>query len=161
MQEWWLPIGVVSAALAVSVFFWLRRRPARRPTPPLAEARKSFRQRREWLEARFETLASQSGKPRDLRWVECRFDDQVAFARDRRSGELRALVALTIAFEAIEGGALEHEEAVRNLRAATAVFHYRDGEWSADGRAFFNLNPNQTIEHYHNELELIFEPAQN
>lgn len=119
----------------------------------LQHARKLFHLRREWLEASFLTMAAQSGKPRGLQWVDCEFDDAVSFARDRHTGRLRALVAVTISFEAIEGGGMEDNPNVANRRAATAVF-YLDGEaWSTNGRAIFNLNPEQAIEHYGQELE--------
>ncbi|HZZ73430.1 MAG TPA: hypothetical protein VFE24_14345, partial [Pirellulales bacterium] len=79
----------------------------------------------------------------------------VVYARQRDSGELSALVAATISFEAIEGGGMEHVEAVGNLRAATAVFLFRRGRWSTDGRALFNLNPTEAVKYYQANLELV------
>jgi hypothetical protein len=119
----------------------------------LVHARDVFHRRREWLEAEFLTQASRSGKPRGLEWVNCDFDDAVTFARDRQTGDLRALVGVTISFAATEGGGMEHVEAVGNLRAATAVFRFAEKRWSTDGRAVFNLTPNQTIERFCHELE--------
>ena len=125
------------------------------------EARKEFHQRREWLEAKFFELASGSGKPRGLRWTDCEFDNDVAYARDRRTSELSALVAVTIAFEAIPGGPMEDVEAVGNLRAATAVFQYKQGRWATAGRAMFNLNPAEAIAYYHDDFEMLSQgPAQ-
>jgi hypothetical protein len=157
--NFWFDVAVVGALLfaLVAAVAWrfahwqlLRRRPAE---VNLQQARKQFHLRREWLEANFLTIASQSGKPRGLAWVDCDFDDAVSFARDRHTGRLRALVAVTIQFEAVEGGGMEDNPNVGNLRAATAVF-YLDGEaWSTTGRAIFNLNPEQAIEHYGQELE--------
>lgn len=157
MSAVWIPVLLAVAAVAVGgLVYFMKRRP-RRPeveaSPDLAAARESFHRRREWLEAKFLTLASQSGKPRGLEWLSCEFDDQVAFARDRTSGDLRALVAVTIRFEAIAGGGMEHVEAVSNLRAATAVFTNQAGEWTTSGRAIFNLNPVEAIRFYHNELQ--------
>ena len=114
-------------------------------------ARKTFHQRREWLEARFITLASQTGKPRGLRWAECDFDDAVEFGRDRGTGDVRAFTAIHIKFEAIEGGGMEDVEAVGNHKAATAVFRFDGREWSTDGRAVLNLNPSETIARFHHE----------
>lgn len=119
----------------------------------LIDARKSFPFRREWLEAEFLTRASRTGKPRGLAWADCDFHDAVSFARDRASGNLRALVAITVRFEAMVGGEMEHVEAVSNLRSATAVFLYERGAWRTDGRAVFNLNPEETIQHFAHELE--------
>ncbi len=121
----------------------------------LADARKIFFLRREWLEAEFLKLAGLRGIPRGLRWTEVNFDDAVRFARDRNTRQLRALVAVTIHFEAIEGGDMEDVEAVGNLRAATAIFHYDSRKWTSNGRALFNLNPTEAIEHYRHELEMV------
>jgi hypothetical protein len=121
----------------------------------LARARQEFRRQRERLEARFLKLASASGKPRGLRWTDCEFDNDVAYARDRRTGQVSAFVAVTIAFEAIVGGPMEDVEAVGNLRAATAVFYYQNGSWQTDGRAVFNLNPTEAIAYYRDSFELL------
>ena len=90
--------------------------------------------------------------PRGLEWVDGEFDDEVSFARDRNTGELRALVGVTISFEAVHGGEMEHAESVDNLRAATAVFRMEGDQWVTDGRAIFNLNPHETILHFGHEL---------
>jgi hypothetical protein len=121
----------------------------------LEHARASFHRRREWLEARFLTLAAQSGKPRGLRWLDCEFENDVAFARDRKTHHFRALVGVSIQFEAVAGGEMEHVEAVAQRKAATVVFRLDGPEWEVDGRALFNLNPAQTIEQYHHELEVV------
>ena len=153
-EYYWLLIGggVVLACLAVAIAAASIRRPRK---ANLEKARKLFHLRREWLEARFFTLASQSGKPRGLEWVDCDFEDAVSFARDRHTGRLRALVGVTIAFRAIEGGGMEDNPNVGNLRAASAVFHLDGEEWSTGGRTLFNLNPAQAIEHYRQELEMV------
>ena len=119
----------------------------------MEHARKQFHLRREWLEAHFLTLAGQSGSPRGLQWVDCDFEDEVSFARDRNTGRLRALVGVTISFEAIVGGGMEDNPNVSNLRAATAIFHLDGEAWSTTGRALFNLNPEQAIERFGQELE--------
>ena len=150
-----LVIGIVALGVMLSALFafvwWIRRR----QLSSLQRARESFHLRREWLEADFVTRAGTSGKPRGLRWVDCDFEDSVAFAKDRRTGRYRALVGVTISFEAIEGGGMEDVEAVGNLRAATVVFRLDGPAWRADGRAIFNLNPAEAIAHFHQELETV------
>ncbi len=121
----------------------------------LRRAREVFFLRREWLEAEFVKLAGLRGLPRGLAWANCEFDNDVQFAKERASGQLRALVAVTIRFEAIEGGGMEDVEAVGNLRAATATFVYDGKKWTTNGRALFNLNPLEAIRHYRNELETV------
>ena len=39
------------------------------------------------------------------------------------------------------------------LRYATAVFAHRDGAWTTDGRAVFNLEPAQAIQRFGDSLE--------
>jgi hypothetical protein len=116
-------------------------------------ARELFHRRREWLEAEFLSRAGRSGRPRGLEWVDCDFDDHVAFARRRQDGQLHALVAVTIRFEAVIGGDMEHVEAVGNLRSATAVFRFDRDHWETEGRTVFNLSPEETIQHFAHELE--------
>lgn len=142
-------------AITVALYLLIRIRRSYSSHQQFLQARELFHRRREWLEAKFVTLASTSGKPRGLTWVNCDFDNAVCFARDRKTCQLRALVAVTISFEAVEGGGMEEVEAVGNLRAATAVFHYQANEWATDGRTLFNLNPEEAIEHFQHELETV------
>lgn len=156
MDHWQLisaAFGTVLLAAVALTFAWLRRR--RPKTINLERARKLFHLRREWLEARFFTLAATSGKPRGLEWVDCDFENPVSFARDRHTGRLRALVGVTIRFRAIDGGGMEDNPNVTNLRAASAIFLLDGEDWSTDGRILFNLNPLQAIEHFRKELEVV------
>ena len=68
--------------------------------------------RREWLEAAFVSVASERSKSRDLVWADCEFDSPVSFVRDRDTGQLRALVGVTISLQTRESGGLESVEAV-------------------------------------------------
>jgi hypothetical protein len=149
----WMIGGAVLVGLGAACVWFVVRRAHR--APGIERARKLFHLRREWLEARFFTLAGKSGKPRGLEWVDCDFDDPVSYARDRHTGRLRALVGVTIRFRAIEGGGMEDNPNVGNLRAASAVFHLDGEEWSTDGRVLFNLNPTQAIEHFRQDLEVV------
>lgn len=153
-EAWqWITAGVVLLTVSgVASWLYLRKRP-RRST--VERARKLFHLRREWLEARFFAQAAQSGKPRGLEWVDVEFDDDVSFARDRHTGQLRALVAVTIKFRAIEGGGMEDNPNVQNLKAASAVFYFDDDEWTSNGRLAMNLNPAEAIMHWHQELEAV------
>jgi hypothetical protein len=148
----WIIVGTIAAGLVGAILWPLFDGRRRRQ---LETARKLFHQRREWLEAKFFQLASSSGKPRGLRWKDCDFSDDVTYARDRQAGTLTAFVAVTLSFEAIEGGGMEHVEAVGNLRAATAVFQYSAGQWSTQGRAIMNLEPAEAIQRFHRALELV------
>ncbi|MHB0956335.1 MAG: hypothetical protein ACYC6N_07755 [Pirellulaceae bacterium] len=151
----WTLIGVcVGAGLGgllwrLAVAYRGRRKRAR-----LCLAKNLFHRRREWLEADFLSLASASGKPRSLLWSDCDFANEVAFARDRSSGQLRALVGVTISFTPLESDESDDASSETTYREATSVFRFDGKHWTTDGRAVFNLNPEETIRRYHQELEL-------
>src|SRR5260221_536664 len=128
-------LAVVGVLIAL-VGLRLRRKPA---PPSVGEARAAFEAQRPTLERLFFDAASATGKPRGLRWKSCEFGAGVEIARDRRSGELLAMIPVTIAFEAIPGSDMEGLPAVGNLRSATAVFTWRGRRWVTAGRAVFNL----------------------
>ena len=150
-----LGIAVIVVAALVGGGWWYREWRRRQRELRVTNQRSGFMRRREWLEAKFLQTAGARGTPRGLEWVDCDFDDAVSFARDRRTGELTALVAVAIQFRAIEGGGMEHVEAVANQKAASAVFRFREGQWTTEGRAIFNLNPIEAIEYSRQELERV------
>ncbi len=160
MWDWMWELAALGVALTlfVGALLWRPIRQRKREAQ-LVRDRQNFHRQRERLEARFFQLAGQSGKPRGLEWSNCDFDDDVIYARDRRTGQLSAFVAVTISFEAISGGGMEEVEAVSNLRAATAVFRVDKGRWATDGRAIFNLNPSEAVRYYQDNLELVCEDA--
>jgi hypothetical protein len=155
MFGWWIAGGVALTAIVLSAVVLLFRQRSNAAGSDVRLARQSFQRRREWLEAHFVQLASQSGRPRGLTWIDCDFEDSYAFARDRQNGQLRALVGVAIRFEAVAGGPMEDNPNVGNVRAATAVFHYDGRQWQTAGRALFNLNPAEAIEHFQHELEAV------
>lgn len=123
------------------------------------KARAEFRRQRERLEVEFFRAAATSGKPRGLRWTGCQWEDGVELARDKQTGQLLALVGVTISFEAVEGGDMEGLPAVGNLRNATAVFVHHAGQWQTGGRTLFNLNPDEAIRHFGGRYERVGEPG--
>lgn len=155
MSPWWWVVAVSGVAAVVAAAVLWRKVRARLLRAEYQRYRSAFHLQRERLEAKFFELAGNSGKPRGLRWTDCAFDDDVTYARHRHTGELCAFVAVTIAFEAVEGGGMEEVEAVGNLRSATAVFRLDRGRWQTDGRAIFNLNPAEAIVYYQDNLVLV------
>ncbi|MGC3970153.1 MAG: hypothetical protein QM775_23340 [Pirellulales bacterium] len=124
MTQWWWAIpAVVATAAASYMLFKHFGGPSReeREAEEFERARRAFHRERERTEAKFLEMASTSGRPRGLRWKDCEFDDGVAYARDKQTAELRAFVAVTVSFEAIEGGGMEDVEAVGNLRGDRRV----------------------------------------
>ncbi len=150
---WLIPAVLVLGVLAV-VLFW---RPLKRfgQQVQLERARELFKLQRERLEARFLSAAAASGKPRGLRWKECQWDSQVEFVRARQTREIVALVGVTIQFEAVEGSDMEGLPAVENLRNASAVFFFQRGQWLTAGKAVFNMNPDEAIEHFKKQYERV------
>jgi hypothetical protein len=143
MLGWqWLLLALSLVTLVafawIGLFVWLRRH--------IRQARKQFFTQRGELATQFLEAAGATGKPRGLRWVACDWADEIEFARDRHTGQLAALVAVLIRFEAIEGGDMEGVAAVGNIRNASAVFFYKSGSWRTAGRAIFNLDPGEALD---------------
>src|SRR5688572_30655702 len=120
--RWLLPIVIVSG-LAVC-YLLARFMRVFGSQVHVERAREAFRLQRERLEMLFFQAAGSTGKPRGLVWVECQWESGALFARDRQSGQIAALVAVTIRFEAVIGSDMEDLPAVGNLRNASAVFFF-------------------------------------
>lgn len=144
--------GVVITLVALAAVLW---KPIRtwQQQQEAEQGIRVFRLQREQLEAKFFDLAGSRGIPRGLRWLECDWQNDVTFARDKGSGLLTAFVAVNIRFEAIEGEDMEDVEAVSTVRDAAAVFHYQNGRWGTGGRPLFNMNPADAIERLQGQFE--------
>jgi hypothetical protein len=154
----WLVLGLIVGALVLTALFWPRLRAFGKEV--LGErAQEMFKLQRERLEAEFLAAASASGKPRGLRWCECQWEQHAEFVRDRRSGQIAALVGVTIRFEAVEGSDMEGLPAVSNLRNASAVFFFHRGQWHTVGKVVFNLNPDEAVSHFRSQYERLARPA--
>lgn len=155
MFAYWLAgAAVVLVFVAVAAWRWLGLRTGR-PAVRFAEARRDFHRQRERLEAKFLHLGMSPGRREAPRWTDCEFDDGVAYARNRVTGELSAFVAVTIEMEESGGQGLASTDTVRSLRSATAVFRFDGSRWETEGRAIFNKSPTEAIRLYHRDLELL------
>lgn len=156
MDPWLWAAAAVAGVAALVLLGWLVRRLREFGGAVRVErAKEMFRLQRERLEAYFLKAAGDSGKPRGLIWKDCQFDDPVHFVRERRSGQIAALVGVTISFEAVPGGDMEGVAAVGNLRQASAVFFFQAGQWNTVGKAVFNMNPEEAIRHFDRQYERI------
>ena len=151
----WVILTVALVAVSGGILIWRPMRSFGREVK-IERARELFKLQRERLEAKFLQAAGATGKPRGLRWKDCQWESEVAFVRERKSGQIAALVAVNIQFEAIAGGDMEGLPAVGNLRNASAVFFYQRGHWLTVGKAVFNMNPNEAVAHFQNQYERIF-----
>ena len=149
--------GAILSAIGFASWLMWRKRRGEAMAEAWDQAIGLFRLRREWLEARYLSLASQSGKPRGLEWIDCQFRDEVTFARDRHDGRLRALIGVIIRFRPEPGSLFADSDEGNDdrVRLATCVFWYEQGEWLTDGRALFNLTPQEAVEFLRNELEVV------
>jgi hypothetical protein len=116
-------------------------------------ARESFRLQKERLEELVLMSAAATGKPRGLRWVSCRFTDEFMLVRDRTTRRLAALIPVTVKFDPVPGGEMEEAEAATEPRQATAVLHFRRGEWVSDGRTLFNVTPADALRLHAREFD--------
>jgi len=150
---WWILPAVFLVALLIVSWRWIPRWTTRRVVR-FADARRDFHRQRERLEAKFVQLGMCAGRRDAPRWVDCEFEDDVAYARNRVSGEISAFVGVSIEMEDLADHAPGPTDTVRNLRAATAVFRFDRDHWETEGRAVFNLTPTEAIRFYR-ELELV------
>jgi hypothetical protein len=145
--------GVAALALLAiaALVIWQRRH--------IRRACEQFFAQRKTLAELFLQVASATGSPRGLRWKACDWNEEIAFARERKTGRLSALVSVTIQFEAVEGGDMEGVEAVGQPRYATAVLSYDGNRWGTRGRTIFNLTPAEALERLKAEYAPV--PAQS
>ena len=150
---WWIPV----ACAVVAVLVCLMWRPCQAATREarLAQARKEFHRQREWLEAKFISLAPSRGESDSPRWSNCEFDDAVSYVRQRSTGELSAFVAVTVALEGIGPGGTSATAFMSSIQAGTAVFRFDNGRWATDGRLIHNLSPDEAIRYYQGDLEMV------
>jgi hypothetical protein len=142
---WTIPVAVLGIIFVLWHLYGLGREIR------AARARESFRLRQEHLETLVLEKASASGMPRGLRWLTCRFSCEPAYAKERRTGRIVAIVGVTVEFQAIEGGDMEGLPAVPLPRHGCAVLHFGDGDWTCAGRVIFNLSPRQVLEQFAKE----------
>jgi hypothetical protein len=150
---WWIPLALTVLAILA---FWLRyplRSAAREAR--LSHARKWFHQQRERLEAKFLRLAAERPGTGGVRWADCDFEDNVAYVRNRRSGELSALVGVTLVPEGGPQPLASAGDLIRSLCTGTAVFRLERDHWETDGRLILNLSPSEAIRAYRQDLEVV------
>ncbi|MEN6407369.1 MAG: hypothetical protein ABFC77_12980 [Thermoguttaceae bacterium] len=152
---WWTPL--IALLVAATTVVWRRRSRHQHPNAPVAgfvQAKRRFHVQRERLEAKFLQLAALHAHPNASRWTDGSFADDVAYVRDLATGQLSALVAVTLAAE-------EMDRSIANLseqgQAGTAVFRFDRDHWETDGRAILNLSPAEAVERFHKDFEMIGE----
>lgn len=157
MAEWWwilIPLGFGAAAGAI---LWLPRVRAALQYHRLVEIRRQFHRQRERLEMKFLFLASRGTLAPGAHWMDCEFEDEVAYVRNRKTGQLCALVGILL----IKRHPLDFLSTSSRCRVGTAIFRFARNRWDTDGRAVLNLSPSETIRFYQDALEVLDqEPVQ-
>ena len=148
-QVW--PFLVPVAGLGLALAAWWLYRLGREDQAE--RARESFRLQKERLEDNVLKAAASTGKPRGLRWVSCRFTDDFTLVRDRVTRRLAALIPVTVRFDPVPGGDMEDVPAATEARQATAVLHFRRGEWVSEGQTLFNVTPADAIRLHAREFD--------
>lgn len=108
---------------------------------------RQFDRQRQKLEIEHFKLASSTGLPRGLRWLDCDWLPSRVLLRDRITKQPNLLVSINLRFEAIEGSDMEDVAAVSNVRDACAVFQMQNNVWTTSGRTLFNMNPEEARDH--------------
>ena len=72
------------------------------------------------------------------------FTDDFTLVRDKATRRLAALIPVTVQFDPVPGGDMEGVPAAREPGQATAVLHFRRGQWVSDGQTLFNVTPNDS-----------------
>jgi len=155
-ELWWifLPVGLGAVA---GLMVWAPRLRRTVRLHRLREIRRRFHQQRERLEMKFLCLATQGTLAPDVPWMDCEFEDEVAYVRNRRSGQLCALVGILLRKR--DPWAEPPPSGV--CRVGTAIFRFARNRWDTDGRAVLNLSPSETIRFYQDALEVLDqEPVQ-
>jgi hypothetical protein len=155
-EFWWilLPLGLGAAA---GVVLWGPRLRRTMRLHRFREIRRRFHQQRERLEMKFLCLASQGSLAPDAPWMDCEFEDEVAYVRNRRTGQLCALVGILLR----KRNPWEGPPPSAGWRVGTAIFRFARNRWDTDGRAVLNLSPSETIRFYQDALEVLDqEPVQ-
>ena len=135
-MDWIIGGGVLPTCLVVG---WLiLRRPLRQLLEALhaEKARELFRPRREWLEARFISALGKTEPSVAQVWEEAQWQNEVHWARDRKSRSLLALVGVNF-----EPSPFDHEMP----RHSTAIFEFRKGQWRAEGKRLDETRPAEAL----------------
>jgi len=152
--HWWLA-AAIAILVAVGVALLLRPLRASWRQARFEGARRDFHRQRERLEAKFVQLGTAGDRAHAPRWIDGEFDDDVAYVRNRATGELSAFVAVMLEMDPSGEQGLALGEGGNRFRAGTAVFRFDGGHWETDGRAIFNLSPAEAIRFFHRDLELV------
>ena len=140
-MEWLIWAGLLPGCVLAAVL--IARRPARQVWEEMHvdRARVLFRQRREWLEARFVGALLRADAAEGHRWEDARWHDEIVWARDRQSRRLLALIGVHFEPDPLDDPPFPHH--------ATALFEFRKGRWHAEGKRLDEIRPDEAFLRLH------------
>ncbi len=150
MWIWWILGGLFVIFGGMVLAFWLMKRYLQ---AEYQNARQQFDQQRDALKQQYFQVAAASGKPRGLLWKEIHWTPLAEFVRNRKNGQIGAFVGVTIQFEAVAGSDMEDVPAVKDSKNASAFFVFEQGQWHVTNKTFFNMNPDEAIQHFEEQFE--------
>lgn len=153
-DEGWILFGAAALAAVAAMTMWRPLR-SRWLECQFSRARRDFHRQRERLEAKFVCLASAECQVEADAWDRCQFDDDVAYVRNRSTGQLSAFAAFSLGVDMYDVRPRGSYDLMGNLRAGTAVFQFDGRRWDTDGRAILNLSPFEAIRFYQDDLEMV------
>ena len=155
-SAWWILAVVAAGGIGAILSLWWPLR-ARRRQRGFSQARRDFHIQRERLEVKFIHLAATKPAPHVLHWDGCEFDDDVAYVRNRATGEVSAFVGITVSASDPTGPMIDIADLIDSLHVGTAIFRFDGVRWETDGKAILNLNPAEAIRQHQKDLEVIGE----
>lgn len=123
--------------------FWLHLR--------FEKARALFHRERERLEARLVKQITVPVVTGEMEWLDCEFDDQVTFLRDRQSGAFVALVAIILGPQTPWVVVSDEESRGHGV----AIFRFHKNHWVADPKVHMNLTPDEVVQEFGGRMELV------
>jgi hypothetical protein len=151
ISVWWY-VGIGGGVLLVLLARWLWHFGR---AVQVERARELFRLQHERFEEMLLKAASETGKPRGLRWAGCTITGDAVLARDTTTRQIVALVPVLLTFEPIEGSDMEDVAAAREPRPATALFTFERGHWHTASRVVMNHTPHQALAAFGTQFTLI------
>jgi len=125
-----------------AVRFWRRVR--------FEKARMLFHRERERLEARLIKQIAVPVVTGEMEWLDCDFEDEVTFLRDRRSGEYVAVVMITLGPET--SWAIDSDQESGTRRGRVSVWQE---PLDIRSKVYMNLTPEEMVRAFSDRMELV------
>ncbi|MGB9688917.1 hypothetical protein [Thermogutta sp.] len=146
-------VSLILIPLAVAVIIAALWRPLRRlqGRTVFERARREFHRQRESLEAKLVRQIAVPVVAGELEWVDCEFDDEVLYLRERGGQRFAAVVLVTLGTESEWLPATEESQ-----RCGVAIFRFDKDHWTVDPKVYMNLTPEDVVRQFSGTMEVCF-----